>query len=97
MVINQKGIDPGSLDLLAKEGIMALRWVLGMCGCWVVAGAVAGRRWRGSAELAAAALWALESSSWAHVLTAWPNRTFLLASCCVYCPAVVQPQAVEAA
>lgn len=25
VVINQKGIDPGSLDLLAKEGIMALR------------------------------------------------------------------------
>lgn len=25
MVINQKGIDPGSLDLLAKEGILALR------------------------------------------------------------------------
>ena len=24
-VINQKGIDPGSLDLLAKEGILALR------------------------------------------------------------------------
>lgn len=25
VVINQKGIDPGSLDLLAKNGIMALR------------------------------------------------------------------------
>ncbi len=25
VVINQKGIDPGSLDLLAKEGILALR------------------------------------------------------------------------
>ena len=25
VVINQKGIDPGSLDLLAKHGIMALR------------------------------------------------------------------------
>lgn len=25
MVINQKGIDPQSLDMLAKEGIMALR------------------------------------------------------------------------
>ena len=25
MVINQKGIDPISLDLLAKEGILALR------------------------------------------------------------------------
>lgn len=25
MVINQKGIDPLSLDMLAKEGIMALR------------------------------------------------------------------------
>ena len=25
MLINQKGIDPGSLDLLAKEGILALR------------------------------------------------------------------------
>ncbi len=24
-VINQKGIDPASLDLLAKEGILALR------------------------------------------------------------------------
>ena len=29
VVINQKGIDPGSLDLLAKEGILALRWVPG--------------------------------------------------------------------
>lgn len=25
VVINQKGIDPGSLDMLAKEGILALR------------------------------------------------------------------------
>ena len=25
MLINQKGIDPQSLDLLAKEGILALR------------------------------------------------------------------------
>jgi TCP-1/cpn60 chaperonin family len=25
VVINQKGIDPGSLDILAKNGIMALR------------------------------------------------------------------------
>ena len=25
VVINQKGIDPGSLDILAKEGILALR------------------------------------------------------------------------
>lgn len=24
-IINQKGIDPGSLDMLAKEGILALR------------------------------------------------------------------------
>lgn len=34
-MINQKGIDPASLDLLAKEGILALRCVLRV---WVVLG-----------------------------------------------------------
>lgn len=38
VVVNQKGIDPMSLDLLAKEGILALRWggTVGWYCCWLV-------------------------------------------------------------
>ena len=41
VVLNQKGIDPPSLDLLAKEGIMALRRVLAAAAAAAAAAAVA--------------------------------------------------------